>query len=253
MKRYGIFQPLWLAFHSKSLYRDVGQNWRGAGLIYLWLLATICFLVFTVRLVLLVDHSLVALKPYVAQLPTITISQNEVSIDKIEPYFIKHPGSDDVVAIIDTTGRYTSLNDTQASFLLSKDKLFVRRGATIKEYSLSDVNGVFTPERVEHLLWIGYGVAVLIALITLPLYFLLAVIQTLFYAGLAKLLIYTGLTYKTLLRLAAIALTPTFWLAIIVSLLAIHLPYVWVTYIVLAIAYLLFAIKANWENTTSHV
>lgn len=253
MKRYNFFQALLLAFYSKTFYRDVGQNWRGAGLAYLWFLAAICFIVFTIRLVMFVDDGLTALKPYIAQLPTITINQGDVSIDKAEPFLIKNPKNDEVVAIIDTTGQYTTLDNTTALVLLSKNKLLMQHGTTAKEYTLSDINGVFTAENVDHLLFIGYVIAVLFGLISLPFYFMLGVSQILVYAGLVSLLIRTGLAYKTLCRLTAIALTPTTLLAIIVSLGVVYLPFAWMIYIVLAIAYILFAVIANWENTTQHV
>jgi hypothetical protein len=249
MKRYRYFQPLLLAFYSKSLYRDVGQNWRGVGFSYLWLLAILCFLAFTFRFVHFVNHGLNELQPIVAQLPAITIKQGEVTIDKAGPYLIKNTAGDQVIAIIDTTGQYTSLdNNTSAIALLTKNKLFMRRGTHIKEYDLSTVHGTYDADNVKHLLNFAYVVAVIISAIILPLYFFAGVLQTLFYAVLVKLCIDTGFTYKTLCRLAAIALTPTFILAIVISLFTIHVPYIWVIYIVLAIGYLLFGVNANWET-----
>jgi len=44
MKNYTIFHPLYLAFFSKSLYQDVGRNWKGIGASYLLLLLALCWL-----------------------------------------------------------------------------------------------------------------------------------------------------------------------------------------------------------------
>ena len=44
MKRYSIFHPLVLSFFSKSLYRDVGKNWRGTGLLYLLLIIALLWI-----------------------------------------------------------------------------------------------------------------------------------------------------------------------------------------------------------------
>jgi hypothetical protein len=252
MKRYHYFQPLLLAFYSKNLYRDVKQNWRGRGFCYLWLLAFLCFLAFTARFMHFVDHGLNELQPVVAQLPAITITEGEVSIDKTEPYFIKNTDNNQVIAIIDTTGHYATLdNDTPAVALLTKNKLLMRRNTDIKEYDLTNVHGTYNAERVHHLLNFAYMIAAIIGIITLPLYFLVGVLQTLFYAGLTKLCIHTDLNYKTLCRLTAVALTPTFILAIIISLLGIHIPFIWVLYIVLALGYLLFALNTNLTDDSS--
>ncbi len=187
-----------------------------------------------------------------AQLPTITITQGNVSIDKIEPYLIKNTNGDQVLGIIDTTGQYTTLdNNTPAIVLLTKNKLLMRHGTTIKEYDLNTVRGTYDADKVHHLLNFAYLIAAAIGVITLPLYFFAGVLQILFYSALVKLSVHTDCSYKTLCRLAAVALTPTFILAIIISLLDVHVPYVWVLYIVLGIGYLLFALNANW-NSKSH-
>ena len=44
MKRYSIFHPLVLSFFSKSLYQDVGRNWRGTGLLYLLLVLALVWI-----------------------------------------------------------------------------------------------------------------------------------------------------------------------------------------------------------------
>ncbi len=44
MRRYNLLQPLWLAFYSKSLYRDVRQHWQGFVFVYLIFLVALCYL-----------------------------------------------------------------------------------------------------------------------------------------------------------------------------------------------------------------
>jgi len=250
MRRYNYFQSLPLAFYSRSLYRDVGQQWRGAGIWYILLLAFICTLIFGFRLGQLGYYGFTDVKSIVVQLPTLTITKGILSIDKPEPYFIKDPQSNRVLAIIDTSGQYTSLTDTSAFVLLTQNKIFTRHGETIKQYVLPDVHRIYTPEKIIRFLGLLMYVFVVVAcLLAWLCYFILGLLESFLYAGLAKLLLHTGLTYKTLYRLAAVSLTPAFILAAILSLFAIQFPYRWLIYILLPLAYLIYAIRVNWEKS----
>jgi hypothetical protein len=259
MKRYNILQPLLLAFYSKSLYRDIGQNWRGRGFVYLWLLAFILTILFSFNFLRVENLALKFADAMTAQLPIITINNGITTIDQPEPYFIKSPGnSSRVLAIIDSTGEYTSLTNTTALALLTKNQLIVQwSGDKIKEYDLSNTNKVYHPNEIKQALhvliyWLGVAVCLLIW----PLYFLLCVLITLFFSGLTKLLIHTGLTYKTTCRLAAVALTPATALMVVLTILANYLPeikafalsyYRWFIYVGLSFGYLLYGMQANWE------
>src|SRR6185312_13440089 len=123
MERYTILHPLAMACYSKSLYRAIGHQWRGWGLLYLLILALLCSLPFAYRLAQDVTGLTTnAVLPLVAQLPTITIQQGQVTIDKTEPFFINNSDNTRALAIIDTTGA-TKLENTTAFVLLSKNNL----------------------------------------------------------------------------------------------------------------------------------
>src|SRR6266550_5998622 len=130
MKRYSIFHPLVLSFFSKSLYRDVGKNWRGTGLLYLLLVLALVWIPTMIAgqigLSRWVDNDS---KAITNQIPAITISNGQVSTDVTTPYFIKDPTTGEDIAIIDTTGQYETLANTNAKLLLTKSKLIVEKSA----------------------------------------------------------------------------------------------------------------------------
>jgi hypothetical protein len=88
MRRYTLVQPFWLAFYSKSLYRDVRQNWQNVALVYLLLLVIICCLPFAYRLHARIEYFAQYLQPWFRQLPTLTIYNEKVSIEQPAPYYI---------------------------------------------------------------------------------------------------------------------------------------------------------------------
>jgi hypothetical protein len=50
MPRFRVFHPLWMAFYSRALYRDVGRSWTGLGVPYLLLLLCVTWLPSTLKM-----------------------------------------------------------------------------------------------------------------------------------------------------------------------------------------------------------
>ncbi|HEV8375196.1 MAG TPA: DUF1189 family protein, partial [Candidatus Polarisedimenticolia bacterium] len=95
MKQYGIFHPLALSFFSRSLYRDVAENWRGTGFLYLLLLLALCWIPPIVKFHRMTSGVLLTLGPAVLeQVPTVRIRGGEASIQEPQPYSVTVPGSD---------------------------------------------------------------------------------------------------------------------------------------------------------------
>jgi len=254
MSQYKIFQPLVLAFYSKSLYRDVGKNWLGRGFLYLTLLSVLVSVVtayyyFEGRVAVTT-----ALRPLITQLPTVTVQEGNASIKETTPYLIKDPQSAKVVAVIDTSGDTAKQSDllsqTTALFVLTKNNLLVKESndkTTV--YNLSAVpNGEYDQATFHRLLdeWsyvLTTSLFVLVFLLRIVKFILIALIL----AGLAKIFTHTTLNYQALCRLAAIALTPAVILSLILEIFAVNIPYVLILYAVITLSYLFYGIEANKE------
>jgi hypothetical protein len=80
--------------------------------------------------------------------------------------------------------------------------------------------------------------------------FVFRAIQVLIYALIGLLfanLLQASISYKTLMRLAAVAITPVLVLDLILEFLPIHIPLWWFLGIVVGLGYLFFAVKSNTE------
>jgi hypothetical protein len=252
MKRYSIFHPLVLSFFSKSLYRAVAKHWRGTGLLYLFIVLALFWIPTIIKGQLATSAWVDAdSKEITKQIPAITISKGQVSTDVTTPYFIKDPKTGTDIAVIDTTGTYTSLENTEAKFLLTKSKLIMSKSATeTQTYDLSGVQSFYVDRsRVEGWLaaakrWfipVLYPLAVIFS-------FIFRAIQLLIYALIGLLfarMLHANLSYKTLVRLSAIAITPVLVLDLVFEFVPIHIPRWTLLGIVIALAYLFFAVKVN--------
>jgi len=254
MKRYSIFHPLVLSFFSKSLYRDVGKNWRGTGLLYLFIILALLWIPTVIKghlgLAAWVDGDS---KEITKQIPAITITKGQVSTDVTTPHVIKDPKTGEDIAIIDTTGTYQNLDNTDAKILLTKSTVIVRKNATQSQtYDISGVQSFYLDHsKVDG--WLGtartWFIPVLYPL-ALIFSFILRAIQILIYAvvGLAfARMLNANLDFKTLMRLAAIAITPVLVLNLIFEFVPGRIPWWSILGIIVALAYLFFAVKVNAE------
>lgn len=254
MKRYSIFHPLVLSFFSKSLYRDVGKNWRGTGLLYLAIILALFWIPTIIKGQLAVAAWVDGdSKEITKQIPAITITKGEVSTDVPTPHLIKDPKTGAEIAIIDTTGTVQNLDNSEAKILLTKSKLIVKKNETQSQtYDISGVQSFYLDHaKVEGWLALGktWFIPVLYPL-ALIFSFIFRAVQILIYALVGLLfarMLKANLDYKTLMRLSAIAITPVLVLNLIFEFVPGRIPWWSLLGIVVALVYLFFAVKVNAE------
>lgn len=254
MKRYSIFHPLVLSFFSKSLYRDVGKNWRGTGLLYLAIIVALLWIPSIIKGQLAMSAWVDGdSKEITKQIPAITIAKGQVSTDVTTPHFIKDPKTGEDIAIIDTTGTVQNLDNSDAKILLTKSKLIVRRNETQSQtYDISGVQSFYL-DRAKVEGWLALAktwfIPVLFPL-ALIFSFIFRAVQILIYAVVGLIfvrILKTNLDFKTLMRLSAIAITPVLVLNLILEFVPGRIPWWGFLGIIVALAYLFFAVKVNAE------
>lgn len=255
MKRYTTVHPLFMSFYSKSLYRDVGKNWRTITFLYLFLLSAVCLIPIMFRVYSAVSDYFHSEAPkIVKQVPVITIAGGVASVREVMPYIIKDPENGAPLIIIDTTGKTTSLEGTAAMLLLTKSTLsFKRSSKETRTFNLSEF-GDLTIDQSQVYGWIetflDYFIFVLYPFALLFI-FLLRIVEAFIFgaAGIffAKKL-GAPLGYRSVVSLAMVSMTPSVILDSIYNYLEIIVPFWWVLNFVIAIGYLFFAVKANAED-----
>lgn len=255
MKRYKVFHPFVLSFFSKSLYQDIAQNWKGSGFLYLFLLVLICSIPITVKFHLALSDVPAEIDPVIQQIPDITLKNGTISIQEPQPYFINDPSQQDSpVIIIDTTGKYTSLEGTDARVLVTGTKVFAKD----RIYDLSGFSEIekFTVTKE------GIGAVIKIfcdwfALISFPFFliflYLFRIVHVLIFSVIGLLfakILKVSLIFGQIMRLTAAAITPVIIAHLIVSFGNGTIPF-WFR-LGITLGYLFYAIKVNARNNLSH-
>ena len=252
MKQFSIIHIPVLSFFSKALYRDVGLYWKGVAFAYLLLLLAICWIPAMIRVHTGFSYFVDNIAPAVVeQVPEITIVDGEASIAEPQPYYITYPDCNDVLAIIDTTGTITSLEDTDAVCLLTKTSIISRKNPSQTEaIELANVEN-FILDSARIMGWLHTArkfLAIAIYPFVLLGSYLYRIIQALIYAAVGLLFALwckVTLSYTTLLRLAIIAMTPCIIIKTVLGPTTHHLPYAGLIYLLVTLGYLFFGVKAN--------
>ncbi len=258
MRKHSILQAPFLAFYSEELYRDVAGSWRGASFVYLLLLLVVCWLpmAFAVH-----DQVRTFVKDegayLVDQIPSITIRQGAVSSDVPQPYYIKDKAAGRVLAIIDTTGQVATLSGSGAWVLLGKEQVSLRsKPNEVRTYELSRIESFQIDSTMARLWldWLRRWAALFLYSLALAGSYLYRIIAALILAAIGVPLargLRAELGYGALVNIAIVAMTPVILGKTILEAARIHVPFSWLVFMGISIAYLAFGIKANGRGVMS--
>lgn len=250
MRRYSNFLSLLYAFFLRDVYRDAARGWKGAGVLYILLLAGVACLAVVVRIQATVSgvarHEAPAL---IAQLPTITVERGIVSIDRPGPIILRDRKGNEV-AIIDTTASVATLEQRTAYVLLTRDHLIARKSASETR--------IMTLERVQHFVltrerisgWVRTAEA-LFAVLAAPFILigicvarlfqqLLTALVTLLVANVRKV----PVDFAAAMRLAALALTPATLVLDLLGYVGARIPFSSLLWCLITIGYVVFGVNA---------
>ena len=251
-KRYSVLQAIYMAFYSGDLYQDVAQRWHGVGAAYLLLLVTLCWLPVLIKIhVGFADFAAHDAPKIIGQIPPITIDRGKVSTTVDMPYFIKDPDTGKAVAIIDTTGQTTSLDGHPGAFLLLTQSHLITRQSNmeVRDYDLSQVQHFeFTREKALDWLTTFKDLFVpILAPFAILFGYVYRIVQCLLYAAIGlgfASACNVKLEYGTLMRLAAVAVTPAMVLDTALDMSGKSIPFLWLICFAVAMCYLFFAVKS---------
>lgn len=252
MERYNIFQALYMSFYSRKLYRDVAFNWGAKTFVYLLLLLSLTWVVFTYQLQQIVNQGYLRMAdPIVAQAPTVTLKDGKVITPENRPYIVTDPQTHETLLVIDTSGKYTSLDQIQTDILVTETKVFSKpkeNQQRIDEIP-SKLNMTIYPDHLNTyakkfigFLWMPMFV------FALMISYVYRIIQSLVYAIIGRVLapmLNVRLSYWQIVQIMMVAITPV--IIICTTMRALHLDVMHhnLFYFLLAMAYMIYGMLAN--------
>jgi len=252
MKEFSPLVAPVYAFFSRALYADAARRWRIGAFVYLLVLVTISVIPFLVGIQTGLSKFLRDDVPaFTAQIPPVRIEGGVVHVAVEQPYIIRDTGKGEPLAIIDTTGTVTSLEDTPASILVTRTQVFIKKNdAETRVYDLGaiqhfEVDGA----RVEKWLTIiaAWGPLILLPLAIIGVY-LYRTVQALFFSLFALLIAHVlgrRLAYGSILNITLVALGPVILIGTVLSVAGVKLPLAWLIYFLIAMAYTAFGIAST--------
>ncbi|MCE5194634.1 MAG: DUF1189 domain-containing protein [Nitrospiraceae bacterium] len=251
MRKYSTINALYMSFFSKSLYKDVGADWKGISFVYLLLLLVLISIPMMFQLQsslnTFIDNEVPKL---IKQVPEIKITDGIVTTDVSMPYTINDTETDRPLIVIDTTGKINSIEDANAQALLTKNKLLIRKSKIeTRTIELTDIES-FTINQSNLYEWTDiFRTWIIIILYPFILFFLYAyrTVQALAYALIGKIFgraLKTDLNYQALISLAIVSMTPAIIINAVYSYINRRIPFWWVICFIIAMCYLYFAVRS---------
>lgn len=250
-RQFGLGPSCYLAFASRAFYADVAAHWRGAAFVHLLLVLLLSTAVYLMHFNALITTLLAEeAPPIIAQIPEIRIQNGKVQVNVEEPYYIHHPDSGKLFAVIDTTGEITSLRQTEAVLLLTGSRLAARLSAgDSRILDLSQIESLqIDQDGVSQWLqsaqkWSPF----LLFPLVLGFSFILRSLQALLYGSIGMVIASlqnSRLPLGATVSVAIMAMTPVILLDALLVLLDIYLPLWGLGGFLLAMGYLFFGIRA---------
>lgn len=252
IRRFSIIHPLYMAFFSKALYRDVGRNWKGYGFVYLFSVVALCTIPFALLAQSAISDYLNEEAPrIIRQMPAVTVSKGTLSIDRPEPYFILDEKTGDPIIIFDATNKAEPALREKAPVLVLKKEIIVRgeRGQ-VKHIDLAGIDGFRIDKRLlyEWLDTFRGSFAAVLYPFAVAIAFIFRVFETAVFAAAGSLFTRshnTPLAYRDLVRLSAVALTPAMVVGALFNLAGAAIPFWCIAGVPISFSYLYYGIKAN--------
>lgn len=251
-RRYGPFRALAMSFFSAALYRDAAAHWRALAFGYLALLLGIVWL----TTVSVLHHRFGRWyandgPAFVAQIPPLSVKDGELSAEVDQPYFFTDEATGEVLAVIDTTGTITTLEQAGARVLLTKTEAIVENNPReVRVYRFKSF-GDFAVDRAVIQRWLG-ELAKWLGFILFP--FALAgsyfyrVIQVLIYALIGLFvarILQVQLSYPAAVSVAILSITPSVLLSTAAQLTQTTIPFSWAFSFLMAMSYMFFGVYSN--------
>jgi hypothetical protein len=251
MKRYSIYQIPVLSFFSKNMYRYMASDWKGTGFAYLLLLLIICWIITLIKVHVQVGNFIDnEASQIISQVPVITIAGGDASIKESQPYYIKDPDTGKDLIIIDTTGKITSLDNSEALALIKKTEVVFKKDEFETRTISFEKFGDFTLDqallnKIANI--VKKSLAAVFFLFAVLGSFVFRIVQALIYGAIGMLFALINkskMPYVTLLRLAVVAVTPCIIIKTLLNVFGVTIPYVRLLYFLITIGYLFFGVRS---------
>ena len=246
--------------YSKELYREV-QYWRGRAVAYTAVLLILCwtptFIKGQIQFAKVIDEGAQKILP---KIPVIRFEHGQITTPENKPYMVETGEPPKMIAIIDTSGKYTSLDGQEAVVLLTRDKCMLRkRDGSVQIFDLSKSKS--RPLLLDQSFY--SRVLRLVKLWFLPiasvLVFALSFFKRLIQAFLIGLLglalthaLNVDLDLGELFGIATVAMTPAMILQTVVAVAGVRIPGSWILWAALIAGYDIFGINAAAESSGEH-
>lgn len=251
-------RTLYLAFYSRDVYIRAAREWRGIGFGYLFTLVLISTVCIGIWVHVWANTIIIQFEKIILpQMPTLTLKDGRMTIDKDLPYVITIEGSP--VIRFDRTVEQSADAAEFAPIVFGESGCahFVRERGRVKKWVYEKVwSLVLDPLGVaKHIKFLKTWLGLIVAGILLPIHFTWVASQVLILGAIGR--VYTAtmnfyLSYSKLVRISVVAVTPGIVLGTLL-ILSNQFFQLWLgIYGIMAAVYLFYGVYSN-KHADDHI
>lgn len=251
------WQAVYHSFFSRHLYREVGKQWRGTGLGYLFLLLCVTTIPMALQVATLLETMKnTYIQHVIERLPDLRIEQGVLQTNVTQPFVIQLPGNEEPFLVIDTRQSPASAAEFVAPVVLQADRMIIDNQGEVRSYPFENIEH-FQLDKAELYAWSDKLIAIVKPLAYFPLLggeFLYRTLQAVIYAvgGLVfAAWLKIRLPYGVLLRLTCVALTPGIIIGTLFAWLGISFGLLGTVLFLISQGYLFFAVQSLAQDQGS--
>ncbi len=252
MRKFNIFQGIYMIFFSKEFYRDVAKNWRGMAILFLIILTFISSAATIITVDRYISKFISKVAPEIIhQVPPVVIKNGKIQTPQKKVYSISYKADEDsFLCIIDTTGKHRSIEKSGADILITETHLMVKKSDNeVRSYSLADAEDLeITRDDLKNIIEI-FSSWYLILIAPLIIFFIIIykLILMLVYsvvALIANAVTNKRLDYGALLSVSAVAMGPILIADTIFELAVTSISIPWYAGLIVTGGYIIFMINS---------
>ena len=189
-------------------------------------------------------------KKVIQQVPEIYIKDGAIHTEVSLPFIINDPETEKELIIIDNTGKYSSLEDSEAFILLKNGELVVRTHENnaqhfdLSEFNDFKINKTKLKESIPLVKWVVILMYIMYTLFLFIFYLILVHIYA-WSGGFLDQFAGSGLSYQPILRISTLAITPVLIIDSVLKILVIYVPNWGIVNIILSMSLIYYGLISN--------
>lgn len=253
MQKQNFLFSFYRMFYSKEFYREVVSVWKSQVFWFFLIIIIISLIKISVNMIIEGNKFIKNQAPEIInKIPTMTIKNGIMEIDKKSPYAIEI--EKESFAVFDMNDKYKTIGESKSRILVKPDRLIYKQNdLETREYSFRSIKS-FTLNKEIIQNWLNMApfmyFIIILSMIAGSLFFrYIQILINSFFGFIISLIVKAEIKYNSILKLSTVTACIGILISIIMDSFSFSFRFSWIVLFLISMVYLIFAIISNKTKT----